>query len=317
MIATKGDTTLAHRSKSESRAARRREEAGIKLVALGAGFAVVPLFLGASPLGKAFSGLVPIGIVMLVGGGVMLWLMRRPAPVIDRAVRPVGTDAATREAAASPPAPLPADRAVDEFVRASTEAKPASQAPATRPTAWSPGVFAQIEWRRFEGVVEAMFQQAGLETKSQSHGADGGVDVWLYSRQNPEVPVCVVQCKRWAGRQVGVDKIRELLGVMTAKKVGRGFFVTTSTFSKDAAQFANENRIDLLDINGLLAMIGKRSPEQQDALLQVALEGEYWKPTCVNCGIKMVPRKSGKDGSEFWGCSNYPRCNTTMPMRRE
>ncbi|WP_269632134.1 restriction endonuclease [Pelomonas sp. BJYL3] len=36
-----------------------------------------------------------------------------------------------------------------------------------------------IEWRRFEAVVEALFKQVGFETKSQSHGADGGIDIWL------------------------------------------------------------------------------------------------------------------------------------------
>ena len=64
------------------------------------------------------------------------------------------------------------------------------------PTTWSAGVFAAIEWRRFEAVCEALFAQAGFETKSQPHGADGGVDIWLHSR-NAEGPVAVVQCKHW------------------------------------------------------------------------------------------------------------------------
>lgn len=40
-------------------------------------------------------------------------------------------------------------------------------------TRWSPAVFAAIEWRRFEAVCEKLFGQAGFETKSQSHGANG------------------------------------------------------------------------------------------------------------------------------------------------
>jgi restriction system protein len=71
----------------------------------------------------------------------------------------------------------------------------------------------------------------------------------------------------------------------------------------------------LLDVDGLLALIGKRTAEQQDALLKVAMQGEYWRPTCVNCGDKMVDRTPRKGGSGFWGCVNYPRCKTTMPMR--
>lgn len=301
-------------SKAGARAARRREDAAVKLMVLGAGFAVVPLFLRASPLGKAFSSLIPLGIVLMLVGSALLWLTRRQKSAAERPNH-LGERAPSLESIAGPVRALSADRVVDEFVRASAEGKSAGQTPAMRPKSWSPEVFAQVEWRRFEAVVEALFKQAGLVTKSQSHGADGGVDVWLYSRTQPEIPVGMVQCKHWQGRQVGVDKVRELRGVMAAEKVGRGLFATTSTFTADARQFAQENGIDLLDVERLLAMIAKRSPEQQKALLEVALEGDYWIPTCASCGIKMVPRKSRKDGGEFWGCSNYPRCKTTMPMR--
>ena len=50
-------------------------------------------------------------------------------------------------------------------------------------------MFDVIECRGFEAVVERLFQQAGFETKSQSHGACDGVDVWLYSRNQPGEPV--------------------------------------------------------------------------------------------------------------------------------
>ena len=85
----------------------------------------------------------------------------------------------------------------------------------------------------------------------------------------------------------------------------------------EAAAFARDNGINLLDVDGLLALIDQRTAEQQAAFLAVATEGGYWRPTCVNCGVKMIDRPSGKDGNHFWGCMNYPRCKTTMPMRAE
>ena len=176
-------------------------------------------------------------------------------------------------------------------------------------------MFEVIEWRRFEAVVERLFAQAGFETRSQSHGADGGVDVWLYSRHTPGKPVSVVQCKHWQGKRVGVDKIRELRGVMAAHDVKRGQFATTSTFTPEAEAFARENGINLLDIGRLLELVGKRTADQQRELLAVALEGEYWRPTCVNCGGKLVERTAREGGRLFWGCPNFPRCRTTMPMR--
>ena len=66
----------------------------------------------------------------------------------------------------------------------------------TRPTVWEPGVLAVIEWRRLEALVKALFAQAGFETKSLSHGADGGVDIWPYSKRQPDgKPVSIVQGK--------------------------------------------------------------------------------------------------------------------------
>ncbi len=55
-------------------------------------------------------------------------------------------------------------------------------------------MFAAIAWRRFEAVCKALFGQAGFETRSQTHGADGGVDLWLHSRHEVG-PVAVVQRK--------------------------------------------------------------------------------------------------------------------------
>lgn len=61
---------------------------------------------------------------------------------------------------------------------------------------------------------------------------------------------------------------------------------------------------------------GQRTSEQQVALLAVAFEGEYWKPTCASCGVKMTERTSGKDGARFGGCVNYPRCKKRLSMTR-
>ena len=197
-----------------------------------------------------------------------------------------------------------------------TETVAPALAPAhERLTCWSPEVFAAIEWRRFEAVCEALFAQAGFETRAQSHGPDGGVDIWLYSR-HAEGPVAVVQCKHWQNKQVPVSALREFYGVMASYKLARGTYATSSTFTADALAFAQANGINAQDGNGLLRLIAQRPPEQQAALLAVAFEGEYWRPTCPSCGAKMVDRSTHKTGGRFWGCVNYPRCKYTQPMTR-
>lgn len=201
----------------------------------------------------------------------------------------------------------------DRALRASRRSPPA------RPTALGPEVLHLIEWRRSEALVEALFAQAGFLTRSQSDGADGGVDIWLHSKHQPDgSPVSIVQCKHWSdSKPVGVDKIRELRGVMAAHQIRRGQFACTARYTDAAREFAHSNQIHLLDGAALLDLIAKRTPDQQQALLDVALEGEYWKPTCVNCGVKMVFRLPRKEGKGFWGCVNSPRCRGRMYVRSE
>jgi restriction system protein len=187
--------------------------------------------------------------------------------------------------------------------------------PETRPTEWSEAVFELIEWRRFEVLVETLFKQAGFQTKAQSHGENGGADVWLYSRHVPGDPVSVVQCKHWQNKKVGIDKIRALRDVMADHKVKRGQFATTSTFTDDARAFGRDNGINMLDVQALLALIAKRSPEHQKEALDVALDGEYWRPTCVNCGFKLTARRPRGGGAQFWGCTHCPERKAKEPAR--
>ena len=177
--------------------------------------------------------------------------------------------------------------------------------PTERSVSWNKQVFADIEWRRFEAVCERLFAQSGFKTKSQSHGADGGVDVWMYSA-HAEGPVSIAQCKHFRSKEVDVKLIREFFGVMSSHKLQRGTFVTTSTFTAEAQKFANENGINALDGDKLLKLIATRTPEQQKELLDIAYEGEYSIPTCASCGIKLVKK------TKFWGCSNFPRCSTKI-----
>ncbi len=254
---------------------------------------------------------------MVVGGCLLLWL-GRDSPTHGAGASEGVPGEISPGVRAEPTGPSRCDLGAYDHWRSCTgedgknpEPTPVNQ----RPTSWSTEVFKEIEWRRFEAVVEALFRQAGFQTKSQSHGADEGIDVWLYASARPEVAIGLVQCKHRHRKRVGVDTVRELRGVMAAKKVDRGLVATTSTFTGDARVFARENGIDLLDVARLLELIAKRPLEDQRALLDVALEGDYGTPTCVNCGIKMVKRVSGRDGSAFWGCKNFPECRTTLPMR--
>lgn len=127
-----------------------------------------------------------------------------------------------------------------------------------------------------------------MASQQQSHGPDGGVDIWLYL-QHASKPM-IVQCKHW-WRKVAVDDMRAFFGVLKSHDLERGIFATSATFTADAAAFASAHGISAQDRAGLLNLIAARSPAQQAALLEVAYEGEYWRPTCASCGVKMVVRQ--------------------------
>ena len=274
---------------------RKIQDAGITAFVIGVFFLVAPLFAGNNKILKPLADNLSSKaswIFLLIGIGL------------------IGLYALLKKI-------KPKDNNTDEAKAVSTKSKPKrigllAATPEQTPTistersvSWNKQVFADIEWRRFEAVCERLFAQSGFKTKSQSHGADGGVDVWMYSA-HAEGPVSIAQCKHFRSKEVDVKLIREFFGVMSSHKLQRGTFVTTSTFTADAQKFANENGINALDGDKLLKLIATRTPEQQQELLDIAYEGEYSIPTCASCGIKLVKR------TKFWGCSNFPKCRTQI-----
>jgi restriction system protein len=324
---------MAVNSRESRREQKRREKlasSAFALAAMGVVLVIVPTVLSNQVLKGAFSNLRPFGLLMMLAGGVGFFLLRRRGASADEppssaaAARDAGqpgkrSNRTTRRAEQAVGAPGGIERALDDVLaqgpsRKSTPMQSGAaldERPAV-PSVWGPEVFDVIEWRRFEAVCEWLFSQAGFETKTQSHGADGGIDIWLYSKNFGTDPVSVVQCKHWKSKPVKVAEVRALLGSMAHKKVARGIFATTSTFTTDARQFASENKIQLLDRTGLLELIAKRAPEQQQELLAVATKGDFWVPTCASCGIKMVRRTRRADAGTFWGCANFPGCRNTI-----
>lgn len=334
-VAQTGTHSMARPHSSHVRGVQRWITGAVELLAAGALLTLLPVVLATSMLGHALTNLRPLGWLLLAAGAGLLLIQwkfstakgssggtrqgpKRTANTVHRTTRVVENSDEHREnpGVSKRVSQIPSTGSGQNvFEQWRRDPSIGEGIVPTTPTRWGWDVFELIEWRRFEAVVEALFAQAGFDTRSQSHGADGGVDVWLYARSDAEKPVSVVQCKHWVGKRVGVDKVRELKGVMASHGMTRGHFATTATFTSDAIKFAQQNGIHLLDIEGILRLIDKRPKKDQAALLAVATEGEFWRPTCVNCGTKLVARPGRPGRKPFWGCSSYPRCRTTMQMR--
>lgn len=175
---------------------------------------------------------------------------------------------------------------------------------------WSLELLRQLEWKRFELVCAEYFRLLGKVPEVLKKGADGGIDVRVFSANKSGIE-CAIQCKAWSSL-VGVKEVRELFGVMAHESAPKGIFMTTSAFTKDAITFASEHsqKIFLIDGAKFISMIKVLPEAKQKQLLDFATEGDYTTPTCASCGIKMVWREKG-----FWGCRNYPRCNSTLRIK--
>jgi restriction system protein len=172
---------------------------------------------------------------------------------------------------------------------------------------WTPELLKQLEWRRFEELCAAYFEALGFRADL----AGGGAAINLYEQGSASASI-LVQCRPWNAYRVGIKPVRELRRAMASGNVGEGVLVTSGKFTLEARDFADAQRISLIDGDELLGKIGALVPEKALALLKLATQGDFLTPTCPSCGIKMIPRKSTAHGRTYWGCRNYPGCKHTF-----
>lgn len=160
------------------------------------------------------------------------------------------------------------------------------------------------------------YECIGYKVTKTKAGADGGIDLLLYMKDSV-VPYALVQCKSRTHRDVGVNYIRELLGVMTSEKVDKGILITNSGFTKEALEFANAHQIEPVHVHKLWMMLDDLDTDKKAHLINFLESSDFTTPTCPNCEVKLVERiaKKGKNiGQRFWGCKNYPRCHYSLQM---
>jgi restriction system protein len=164
-----------------------------------------------------------------------------------------------------------------------------------------------LGWREFEELVGEAYRRQGVTViENTTAGPDEGIDLVL----KKDGGLVLVQCKQWKSAKVGVNIVRELFGVVTAKHATSGILITSGIFTQEAKNFATDKPIDLVDGTQLLQLIGQVQ-KQQVVSPEPALEN-----LCPKCGGEMLMRTAQRGpnpGQKFWGCSNFPRCRYTKP----
>jgi restriction system protein len=90
----------------------------------------------------------------------------------------------------------------------------------------------------------------GYYSKVTKKSNDGGIDIFAKLKTPTGMDEVIIQCKHKeiSSSTVGVDKVRELFGVLSAyRKLSKGFLVTNGKFTSGAYDFAIGKPIELID----------------------------------------------------------------------
>ena len=94
----------------------------------------------------------------------------------------------------------------------------------------TPSSLRSLSPREFEQLIADLVHRMGFAARLTKPTSDGGIDVVASSRHPLTGGTFVLQCKRYGPENpVGVQLVRELMGVVDRERATRGVLITTST----------------------------------------------------------------------------------------
>jgi len=125
---------------------------------------------------------------------------------------------------------------------------------------------------------------------------------------------------------VPVNVVREMYGLLAHHGAHAVQIATAGEFTRDAARFAADKLITLIDGPTLLAMIHSvqgtpvasappsaalQTPRVEPAFATSIPSPATPDPGCPSCGGEMVQRTNRRTHDTFWGCARFPVCRGT------
>ena len=108
-----------------------------------------------------------------------------------------------------------------------------------------------MSWADFSGAAEAAFRRDGYAV-TRLDGRDADFELVKAGRTT------LVSCKRWKAARTGVEPLRDLDSARRARDANDAIYVATGEVSANAATFAAENRIRLLQGSELAGLLANR-----------------------------------------------------------
>jgi hypothetical protein len=108
------------------------------------------------------------------------------------------------------------------------------------------------DWFKFEIDVNKWLNKNKFETVHTGGSGDGGKDIIATKIIEKELRTFLFECKCWKDK-VGISVLRNLVGTLTDYPSNTfGGVITTSSFTKDALEYAEKKSLILIDGNKLI-----------------------------------------------------------------
>ena len=120
----------------------------------------------------------------------------------------------------------------------------------------SPDEMAEMSGQDFERLISRLLDAMEFRTELTKVSGDGGIDIIAVLNKPIVGGKYLFQCKRYApDNPVGASAVRDFYGAVSADRVVKGVFVTTSDFTPQAREFADKAGIELIDAAKLKALL--------------------------------------------------------------
>ena len=108
----------------------------------------------------------------------------------------------------------------------------------------------------FERLISRLLDAMEFRSELTKVSGDGGIDIIAVLDKPIIGGKYLFQCKRYApDNLVGASAVRDFCGAVSADRVVKGVFVTTSDFTPQAREFADKAGIELIDAAKLKALL--------------------------------------------------------------
>lgn len=179
----------------------------------------------------------------------------------------------------------------------------------------------------FERLLALYFRDQGYTVKEVGVGGnDGGVDLVIIDRRGEKT---AVQAKCYADHNlVPVMTVRELVAAKRNHDCILSLLITTSDLTAPAKKEAEQFKVDYWHgglVEQKLSAWGKWQPGKKrlpvkkneatapSEIAKAKKEVAATSTVTCKCGAPMVRRKN-KQGVEFWGCTDFPKCRNTRAL---